>query len=54
MFVTLAPNKTLIVKGNPCSEGKSSKERIMVMLACSAVELTDFHHSPLVIGEGEN
>jgi hypothetical protein len=33
LFFTLAPNKTLSVKGSPCNEGKNSKERIMTMWA---------------------
>jgi hypothetical protein len=35
LFFMLPPNKILSLKGNLCSGGRNSKERIMVLLAYS-------------------
>jgi hypothetical protein len=36
LFFRLPPNKTLSLKGDRCSGGKNSKERITVLLAFNA------------------
>jgi hypothetical protein len=38
LFFRLPPNKTLSLKGDPCSGGRNSNERMMVLLACNADE----------------
>jgi hypothetical protein len=52
LFFRLPLNKTLSLKGDPCNGGKNFKDRIMVLLACSA-DGTD-KPPPLVIGKSEN
>jgi hypothetical protein len=51
LFFMLPPKKTLSVKGNPCSGGKNSKDRMTVMLACD-ISATD-GLPPLVVGKSE-
>jgi hypothetical protein len=51
LFFMLPPNKTLSVRGNPCSGGKSSKDRMTVMLACN-ISATD-GLPPLAVGKSE-
>jgi hypothetical protein len=51
LFFMLPPKKMLSVKGNPCSGGKNSKDRMIVMLACN-ISATD-GLSPLVVGKSE-
>jgi hypothetical protein len=52
LFLRLPPNKTLSVKGDSCSGGKNSKERITVLLACNADGTDKF--PPLLTGKSEN
>ena len=51
LFFMLPPKKTLSFKGNPCSGGKNSKDRITVMSACN-ISATD-GLPPLVAGKSE-
>jgi hypothetical protein len=51
LFFMLPPNKTLSVKGNPCSGGKNSKDRMTVLLACN-ISATD-GLPPLAVGKSE-
>ena len=51
LFYRIMPNKTLCFKGEKCSGGKSSKERLTVLL-CS--NMTGEFEQPLVIGKAKN
>ena len=51
LFFRTLPNKSYVVKGDKCSSGKNSKERLTVLLACSAA---GEKLKPLVIGKSEN
>jgi hypothetical protein len=52
LFFRLTPNKTLSLKGDPCTGGKNSKKWIIVLLACND-NGTD-RLPPLVIGKSEH
>jgi hypothetical protein len=51
LFFMLPPNKTFSVKGNPCSGGKNSKDRITVMSACNISATGGL--PPSVVGRSE-
>jgi hypothetical protein len=51
LFFVLPPNKTLSVKGNPCSGGKNSKDRMTVTLACNTSATGGL--PPSVVGRSE-
>lgn len=48
LFYRAMPNKTLAMAGDKCKDGKISKERITILLACSS---TGEKLKPLVIGK---
>lgn len=51
LFFCTLPDKTLATKGEACKGGKSAKERITVMLACSS---TGEKLQPLIIGKSKH
>ena len=51
LFYKCMPNKTLSLKGETCSGGKLSKERLSILFCCSMIgEKRD----PLIIGKYKN
>lgn len=50
LFYRIMPNKTLCFKGEKCSGGKSSKERLTVLLCCN---IEGEFEQPLVIGKAK-
>lgn len=50
LFYRAMPNKTLLVLGDKCKDGKISKERLTILLACSA---TGEKLKPLIIGKSK-
>ena len=51
LFYRTLPGKSLVVKGDTCHGGKKAKDRVTVLLTCSA---TGERLKPLVIGRAEN
>jgi hypothetical protein len=51
LFFRTLPTKSYVVKGDRCTSGKNSKERLTVLLACSA---EGEKLKPLVIGKSTN
>lgn len=50
LFYRILPNKTMCFKGEKCSGGKSSKERLTVLLCCN---IEGEFEQPLVIGKAK-
>lgn len=51
LYYRTLPDRSLVVKGATCSGGKQAKERVTVLLACSA---TGERLKPVVIGKAAN